>query len=296
MSEKVIEQPVVQTEAEELASLMAGYNKARGDEPPVSVDAKPQDAVETVEVEAVAPAAEPELDPEPTVVSLADELKALKAKVAAANSDPDAVRRLHGEIGNINRTLKALQTPAKAEEAPADDELAAAIKDAEAIAQEMPEIAGPLVKALKASLNRPQPAQIKSEDIDERVTAAVSKARETDAIEALKEEHPDFMTVRDTPQYKAWLTSKTPEFQERFNTTWNPAVVARGLTEFKDSLKEREEREERERKERERKQSRLATAVTPQGVPQKAGPSVISDEEALMIGYQSGPKRRLVNR
>jgi hypothetical protein len=283
MSEQVIEQPVVQTDAEELASAMAGYNKTRGEQPPVE-EPKPKTevaAVETEEVQAVVPVEElPQPDPEPTVVTLADELKALKAKVAAANSDPDAVRKLHGEIGNINRTLKALQAPVKAEAAPADDELAAAIKDAEALAEEMPEIAGPLVKALKASLNRPQPAPVKPEDIDERVTAAVSKARETDAIEALREEHPDFMTVRETPEYKAWLTSKPPEFQERFNTTWNPAVVARGLTEFKESLKARE-----------RKQTRLAAAVTPQGVPQKAGPSTLPDEAGFSVGYNKGRKR-----
>lgn len=287
MSEQVLEQPVVQTDAEELASLQAGYNKARGVEPPADEPAETtQDApAETDEVQAGATADEPvTADPEPTVTTLADELKALKAKVAATTSDPDAVRKLHGEIGNINRTLKALQSPPKGEEAPADDELAAALKSAEAAAEEFPEVVGPLVKALKASIAR-QPAASKPEDIDERVTAAVSKARESDAIEALKEEHPDFETVRDTPEYKTWLASKPPEFQERFLNTWNPAVVARGLTEFKDSLKKQVS-----------KQTRLESAITPQGVPKQGKSSTLSDEEALMIGYQSGPKRRLIKR
>ena len=290
MSEQVIEQPVVQTEAEQLAAVMAGYNKARGDEPPAEEPAAvvTQDAaVETEQVETAATAEElPAADPEPTVTSLADELKALKAKVAASsNSDPEAVRKLHGEIGNITRMLKALQNPPKGEEAPTDDELVAVMKAAEANAEEYPEIVGPLVKALKVAIARQPAAQFKPEDIDERVTTAVSRARETDAREMLAEEHPDFETVRATPEYKAWLASKPPEFQQRFENTWNPAVVARGLTEFKDSLKKREQ-----------KQTRLAAAVTPQGVPQKAGPSAISDEEALLIGYQSGPKRRILKR
>ncbi len=214
------------------------------------------------------------------MTSLADELKTLKERVAAANSDPEHVRRLHGEIGNINRTLQAMQKAAKAEEAPVDDELTAALKSAEAAAEEYPEVVGPLVKALKASIARQPAVQAKPEDIDERVTTAVSKARETDAIEALKEEHPDFMTVRETPEYKTWLASKPPEFQTRFNTTWNPAVVARGLTEFKDSLKKQQS-----------KQTRLEQAITPKGVPQVVKSSTLPDEQGLLVGYNKGRKR-----
>lgn len=285
MSVQALEQPAEPTEAEQLASAQAGYGrKTRGDEPPVEEPAgQPAAEEQAVEQPAEAPADDtPAPESEQTVATLAEELKALKAKVASTNSDPDAVRKLHGEIGNINRTLKALQTASETpDEAPADDELAAALANAEAAAEEYPEVVGPLVKVLKASMARQQQAKpAVPEDLDERVATAVSKQRETDAIEALKEEHPDFMTVRDTPEYKTWIASKPPEFQTRFNTTWNPAVVARGLTEFKDSLKKREQ-----------KQTRLATAVTPQGVPQKAGPSTLPDEAGFAVGYNKGRKR-----
>lgn len=271
MSEQVDQQ---QTEDEAMASMMAGYGAVRGDEPPTE-QAEPELENELEPQEAELPQAEPE----PTVASLAEELKAFKARIATSTGDANEIRKLHGAVGDINRTLKALQTPAKAEEAPADDELAAALKSAEDAAEEYPEVVGPLVNALKASLKR-QPAQTQPKDFDQRVTTAVSRAREADALEALAEAHPDFETVRETPEYKTWLASKTPEFQERFLTTWNPAVVAKGLTEFKDSLKTRE-----------RKQSRLAAAVIPQGTTQRAGPSTLKDEDGLLIGYNSGPKR-----
>src|SRR3990167_4610327 len=112
-------------ERQELASVMAGYNQARGDEPPAVVE-QPSTVQD-------APAIEPQETPEkvepaaelPTVTTLADELKALKAKVAASANDPDTVRKMHGEIGNINRTLQQLQAkPA----APVEDDLTAAIK------------------------------------------------------------------------------------------------------------------------------------------------------------------------
>jgi len=251
------ETEVVQTEAEQLASMMAGYNGTRGDEPPVEVDTNPSAEMPAIELH------------EPSVSDLAEELKALKAKVSSSHSDPADMRRLHGEIGNINRTLKQLQTPPPA---PVIDDSA---DELDAVAAEFPELAGPLVKAIKAARQgAPQ------EDFDARVTAMVKEIRQTDAIESLSEEHPDYQTVRETPEYAKWLSSKTPAFQERFTTTWNPDVVARGLTDFKDSLKTRE-----------RKQNRLESAVTPQGNSSAAKPSTLPDEAGLWAGYNRGPKR-----
>lgn len=273
------EDATVQTDEQVAAEVLAGYEKStRGEQPPVEIESHAQEE----ELNTHPPEVASEESPTAT---LAAELKALKAKISASSGDADEIRKLHGAVGDINRTLKQLQAPAPAEAAPAHDELAAALKDAEASAEEFPEVVGPLVKALKASLARQAPAQAAPEDISERVTTAVQKQRELDAKEALAEEHPDYETVRDTPDYQAWLASKTPEFQQRFTTTWNPAVVAKGLTEFKDSLKARE-----------RKQTRLAAAVTPQGVPQQGKSSVLPDEAGLLIGYKSGPKRQTFKR
>jgi hypothetical protein len=262
MSEQTIDD-VVQSDAEELASANAGYNKTRGDTPPVEV------APTATEVEKPA-AVEPQVD-------LAQELAALKAKVATSSGDSITVRKLHGEIGNINRTLKALT--AKPAEAPVNDEFTAAMLDAEAAAAEFPEVVAPLVKALKVSMARQSP--VDTSVIEDRISTAIKATRENDAIESLKEEHPDYETVRETPEYNTWLSSKPPEFQHRFTTTWNPAVVARGLTEFKDSLKAKE-----------RKQNRLESAVTPQGVPVKPQSSSLPDDAGFAAGYYKGQKRR----
>jgi small-conductance mechanosensitive channel len=262
----------VQTEAEEMASVMAGYSsKARGDEPPAVVEPEP-----TAEA---APEPVAEVPAEPDVKTLADELKDLKARVASTAGDAHEVRKLHGAVGDINRTLKALQNPAQP--TPDDSELSAALKQAESVAEEFPELAGPLVKALKLSMSR-QTQQTKPEDITERVSAQVIQLRQQDAVEMLREEHPDFETVRETQEYKSWLAAKTPEFRSRFESTWNPAVVARGLTEFKDSLKTKA-----------RKQDRLAGAVSPQGVPQQARQSTLPDDEGFSIGYYQKGRKRL---
>lgn len=261
----------IQDDAAALASAMAGYNHtARGEQPPAGVIAEPSAEPEDIpDIEEVAP--EPEAQP-----SVADELAALKAKVKAMTGDTDAVRKLHGEIGDINRTLKQMQTPV----APVEDDLTAALKEAEAAAEDFPEVVGPLVKALKMSMARQPTTQNAPEDITGRISSEVARIRQQDAMETLSEVHPDYETVRETSEYKSWLAGKTPEFQERFTTTWNPAVVAKGLTEFKDSLKTKQ-----------RKQDRLAAAVTPQGVPQKAAPSKLPDEAGFSVGYNKGRKR-----
>jgi hypothetical protein len=250
---------------------MAGYGKtARVETPPVEDVQEP-----STEQDVTHPAIEADHQ-EPSMKDLASELKALKAKVAESGALPDEMRRMYGEIGNINRTLQQ-QVKAAPAAAPVDDEFTAALKEAEAVAGDFPELMSPILKALKAAR---QPTQQPTGDIDDRVTQAVTSIRQREAIETLQEEHPDYITVRDTAEYKTWLASKTPEFQERFTTTWNPAVVSRGLSEFKESLKTRE-----------RKQTRLAAAIAPQGVQQRAGPSTLSDDDGFSVGYNKVRKR-----
>jgi hypothetical protein len=191
---------------------------------------------------------------------------------------------MHGQIGEINRTLKQLQT-SKPEAAPVDDELTAAMKEVDGVAEEYPEVAGPLVKAIKAlGTARKQKAEQEPIDIDGRVAARVAELRQKEAIEALAEEHPDYETVRETPEFKTWESTKTPEYQNRLRTTWNPAVVSKGLSEFKESLKTKQ-----------KKQDRLAAAVVTPGASQQAKPSTLPDEAGLWAGYNKGPKR-LTNR
>ena len=121
-------------QAAELEQAQAGYaRKTRGEQPPVtheeSTDKAPTEFADDASGESNG-GATPEAGE--AVVKVEDELKALKAKVSELASGSAEQRKMYGEIGNINRTLKQLQT---AKAAPADsDELAAAIKKAEELA------------------------------------------------------------------------------------------------------------------------------------------------------------------
>lgn len=255
------------TEEQELSELMAGYEPSRSEELPegdVQTETPPDNEVET------------EQPPEITVSDLSEELKALKEKVAASHGDADTVRKLHGEIGNINRTILEMQKPPPA---PVEDPDAAEL---DALMEEYPDLAGPLIKTLRATQAKLANLQQPTEDIDQRVAEKIATIRQEEAAETLAIEHPDYKSLPGTPEYESWLSSKPPEFQEKFRTTWNPAVVSRGLTEFKESLKKREA-----------KQERLTAAITPKGVSRQAGASTLTDEEALWAGYNSGHKRQI---
>jgi len=259
------------TEDQELSEIMSGYDSTRSDELPEEGDHS-EGITDTNEE----PEQTPEITPEITVSDLSEELKALKAKVAASHGEADTVRKLHGEIGNINRTLLQMQTPAPA---PVEDTDAAEL---DALMEEYPELAGPLIKTLRATQAQLANLQRPTEDIDQRVSQKIAILRQEEAAETLAIEHPDYRSLPGSPEYESWLSSKPPEFQEKFRTTWNPAVVSRGLTEFKESLRQREA-----------KQERLANAITPRGVSRKTGASTLSDEEAIWAGYNSGHKRQI---
>ena len=272
MSDQVVD--AVQDDADALASVMAGYNKE------ARTDTVPAESTEPSEqpVEEQAIAAEP-TEAEKIASTLAD----LKSQVATikSQSDPQHVRKLYGEIGNINRTLQQMQ--AKPPETKAEsDELADALKAAEKVAEEYEEFGAPLVRALKAVASKPT-TSAPVVDIDAKLAErdeVYEKRRQQDALEALEEEHPDWKQTRTSPEFDAWLASRPQEYQQKLMNSWNPVVVSKGLSEFKESLKSRE-----------KKQNRLAAAVTPQGVPAQPRSSTIPDEEGFSIGYGRGPKR-----
>lgn len=288
---------VDEAEAQAIAEAQAGYEgKARAQAPAETqpVEQEQPLADSAPEEQEPDPQAEPEPSPQDAVAAQLDDLKAQVKQLAERNADADTVRKMHGEIGNINRTLKQLKALEKAD-APAEDEMAAALKDAEAIAGEYPEIAGPMVRAIKALQARlPAPVvqeeqqQAEEESEEQQLAPAIdpeklrAQAAQEAAVKALDEVHPDRHAVKESAEFKGWFAQwKTPEYRKKVTSSWNPAVVAEPFTAFK-AWKAAQQR----------KQERLDAAATPQGLP-RATPSTISDEEAARIGYERAKAKRL---
>ena len=261
----------IQSESDAMASLLAGYNNdAHAEEAPAE-EVEVEDAVVEEVVE----------ESTEVVPSLAEELATLKARVASMHGDPDEVRKLHGEIGNINRTLKTLQKP----EAPVDDELTAALKAAEEAAEEFPEVAGPMLRAIRALSAAKSNANSEPVDIKSSVATEVAALRAKEVEDAVHEAHPDFKEVITSNGFHSWVKGKTPELQEKILGTNNPAVAANYLSEYKTSLQVKQ-----------KKQDRLAAAVVTPSGSQRTKPSTLNDDEGLLAGYNSGPKRQIFNR
>lgn len=258
--------PEVQDDTSAIEAMSAGYNKQRGIEPEIETEAEVVEAA----VEVV-----PQAPPQPT---LDDAVAELKQRIAALDETPASVRKIYGELGNIQRTIKELKSQ-PVSSAPSA-ELTEALTQAEAVAEEFPELAGPLVKVLKQLGARPVAASSPNTDVDVDavVESRVKQLREADAIEELSDEHPDFMTVRETPEYKEWLDSKDAAYRDKFLHTWNPRVVSKGLTEFK-AWRDKAQAAQAGR------QERLTAAITPKGEGGSEQPSKLPDSAGLSAGY-----------
>lgn len=299
-----------EAEQQELAEMMAGYEGRGATPPPDSqqASAEEQTAVEEItDGEGSGVVAGQEQDdeqvaqPDP-VADMVQRLAELKDEVRAigSNGSNEAVRKLHGEVGNINRQLQEMRTAQAPAAAPVDDELTAAIKKAEDHAKDFPDLAGPLVDALKllgSKAAKPAAPAAQPAMTADEVTAVAQKAardaadsvRVSVAQESLEEEHPDWHQVRETPQFKAWLEAKPSEYRDRLNSTWNPLVVAKGLTEFKDSQRQQQQTTQQ-------KKDRLERAIAPKGVPSVSTKSKMTEDEEIMAGYNKGAPRPIAKR
>ena len=299
MSDEVTEPGVgtAQNDQTEMADLMAGYNARSGNTLPAEVPQTQSAQPESIPANA-APTQTQEGSTAPeqkdAAQLLEERLATFKEEVRAmaSNGDPAAVRKLHGEIGDINRKLKQMEPRPAPQRAPVDEELTAAMLGAEKVAEDFQELGGPLVTALKAVAkagNRPQEQQGLTQEqisaqIESRAMALLEGEQQrqlNEAVTALKAEHPDFATVKDSPEFSAWVKAKPSDLQSVIFHTENPVLASRYLSEFKDSQRTQQ-----------KKQGRLASAVTPTGVPAPtAAPSKLTPEEEVMLGYNKTASR-----
>lgn len=256
--------------SEALDSITAGYNRQRGIEP----DA----VVETPEAAPVAEVPAVEDPPQPTVD---EKLASLQQTLSELNGTPASVRKIYGELGSIKQALKELrEKPAAAQEpgTPSPD-MAAVLAEVDRVAEEFPDLAGPLANAIKAlGAQRSAPVAAAAVPLsDEDFNARYEARRQDDAKQALAEDHPDWATLADTPEYKGWLKTLEEGYRNRFVNTWNPSVVSKGLTEFK-TWRAAAQAATTE------KTNRLMAAITPAGEGAPT-PSQLPDSAGISVGY-----------
>jgi hypothetical protein len=262
--------------SEALDSITAGYNRQRGIEPAAAV----ADAVETPETTPVAEVPVVEEPPQPTVD---EKLASLQQTLAGLDGTPASVRKIYGELGSIKQALKELREAKPVSSAAVPDapsvELAAILAEVDRVAEEFPDLAGPLANAIKAlGAQRSAPVAAAAVPLsDEDFNTRYEARRQDDAKQALAEDHPDWATLADTPEYKGWLKTLEEGYRNRFVNTWNPSVVSKGLTEFK-TWRAAAQAATTE------KTNRLMAAITPAGEGTPT-PSQLPDSAGISVGY-----------
>ena len=279
-------------------SITAGYNRQRGIEPevpaasalpsPTEVDPAVSEVAASAtggEAEPTAPAAATVETP-PAEPSIDERIERAMQKQLSGFASAEEIRKIHGKFGELNKNLLALQqrqVEAKpAEKAEISADIAEALKQAEAVAEDFPDIAGPIVSALKV-LGSKQPAAPTPPMSDEDFERRYQQRRQAEVIEVLAEDHPDWEKYRlgaaETPSsFKEWFASQSQERQSRYRSTNSPATISRYLTEYK-------EWDAAQVAAAQAKKDRLETATTPRGEGTSAGPSVLPDSAGLAAGY-----------
>jgi hypothetical protein len=268
---------------QEDAAMAAGFADARGAEVPTAVR---ELNTEVAEVPAVDEARSQEVAREPT------ELDNLRAQVAGLG---EAVRRsfeqVHGKFGEHNRLIQEFirgkNAPAGAAGAPARKVGADAFKK---LAGDYPEIAAQMVEGLEQVLASQPAGGIGEAELDQRVNARVEERVRTalSAAQTVSDQklarvhlsvlHPDWQATTKTREFESWFRSRPPAEQKRLFESWDAPAVSAAISEFKSARRNMAAASHNRNR-------RLAAAVTPIGTG-SAGPSAVSDDDALQYGFR----------
>ncbi len=270
--EQAEQQPEQATPEQVSSDMGAGFNKVRGIEGPAKADT---DETPPAEVEPEPQAEEP---PEPQALSQ-EELRAALAKLNELEQfrgqTAAETQKLHGKIGELNRTLQNARTSPTAANSEAHK---AALQKLTSEYPELAETLAPLFDGrAAASVSTEQIQQIVQEQVGAVRAETNQTIQQLQAQINLTKAHPDWETIPSTPEYQKWFTAQPAEFQKQFNETWDTNFVARGLSEFK-KWKSTTYAKARE------KQARLDGAVTPTGVPGR-GQAKLPDTAGMSIGF-----------
>jgi hypothetical protein len=260
---------------------------AQSEQPPADLTASPapvaQAPAEVVDDEPSAQAA-PAPSAQEAIASQLDDLKAQIRDLKANGVDPQSINRMNGQIGGLTRVLNKLEKQL----APSDNELAAAMAQAEKTAAEYPELGGAMlnvVKALAARLPEKQAEQEPPEAQPTQAPAPASAYNETQTalIKALNGLHPDRHTINANPEFQTWLAAKGRDYHSEFTNSWDLAFLAKGYTDFKAAQAAKAQAKQR-------RQDQIVAAQTPSGVAATNNP--LPDEAGLARGYARGAAKR----
>lgn len=206
----------------------------------------------------------------------------------------------NGRIGSIEHTLKSIQesTASGSPIEVTDEDFAELLKD-------LPDIAPNVIAGVKRVMGKvkgrasvvvetPEQFEARVNTVaDQRIALALKKQSEKLAMDTLTKQHADWNTVigpKDSQtEFRTWLSTQPHTYAETFLDSWDPAVVAEGLSKFKASkVKAEPPKPSGKAETAAARAQRLLEAVPARGgsaAPAKAGKK--TDEEEFEEGFKS---------
>lgn len=236
-----------------------------------------------------------ELETPPEAEETPDPLAELRGQAGRIPELEKQLQDVNGRYGRLTQKLTEIQqrmatsaTSGAAAKASADAD--ALLKEIEGEFEDYPEFQAKLKTAFSKVINAGKvPAD--TADIDRRVMERLNAERQAErernmreAQTALSEAHPDWMTVRETSEYKSWLETLAPRVKKRFLNSMDPDHVADKLDEFKDWR-------EKQGKEKAPSATRLQAATTPRGTGTPPPRGEITEQAAFDAVFKNRNKR-----
>lgn len=264
-------------EAAEQAALEAGFNSTDEEPECEPAQVEPEKKEEEPDPPAEPDKEEPAATPEPEIT-----IKDLRA-LLDDNTDKtkQQISKLAGKLGELQQKIDAAKSTVSG----------ISPKAREKMEKDFPELASMLFDNDGA----PEPETVKEPTHEEPAPKEISLEELQEAQELLAFDHPDWDKVCNSEEFKAWMKTLPPAVYRRLNETNDPGFVSDKLTRFKkfqeDQATAKAAAEAVKATEEKKKQSRLESAITPQGVPRTATSSNEEDEEeAAMNAAFSGKK------
>ncbi len=286
--ENVDSQQDVDQSQQEDASLEAGFNRTRGEEPPVEIpppepattEAAPEKATEaSTDQQTAAPEAQAE---EPMIGSFKEsEFKALMAKAQRVDELEAQINgnqsKVFGKFGEVQRLINEMKAT------PPGQPVKLAGAKLKRLADTFPELAEALAEDLsELSLESPAQSTFDSTELEQRFALQVEEIKRENEKKLLSMKHRGWKETVKSQDFTLWKGTLPAEERQQLDNSWDAEYISDKLDSFNE-WKSRPSTKQRNDK-------RLEAAVTPTGTPNTA-PGLIPDIAGLNAGFNKIRKK-----
>jgi hypothetical protein len=262
------------------SGLSAGFAKVRGGEPHTDVNDAEITPAEAVGPEVTAaPEVEATPDPEPPEEMIAgmkaSELKALLAKSAEVDQLKALIeqnnQKMYGKLGEYQKKINELKQVSTAKIG----------KDSlKRLSAEFPDLAELLADDLAEAIQA-SPSGLDQDHVDNLVNQRMVTAQQEMEKKLIAIAHRDWKQVLTSDDWKAWVSTQAAERKAEIETTWDSAILADAISDYKNA---KNASAEKAAQTQQRRANKLERNVMPNGVP-ASGPMRLPDERGLSAGF-----------